>query len=328
MMDNIMVSVCCLTYNHEKYIRQCLDSFLNQKVNFQYEIIIHDDASTDRTQQILQEYQKRHPDIIRVIQEKENQYSQGKPVVEGMYLSAQGKYIAICEGDDYWSDPLKLQRQFDVMEKNPQCHFSVHQVTEVTDIGNSTGKQYAPEDLETGIIPQKRFLEMITSRYCFQTSSYFVIAEDLKEYCKESPSFSTIMDVGDEPKMLYFANCGDVYYLKESMSCRRIFSENSWSSRHRNLTPMQEYFRIEKRRMMMENYDIFTKYTFHEVCQKSIEHCLEGEFGILQSQNQYKMMLKPEYETLRKNWSFKYRILAWMGAFLPMDIKRKKNEEK
>lgn len=115
-----MVSICCITYNHEPYIRDCLEGFMMQKTSFPFEVLIHDDASTDHTADIIREYEAKYPDIIKPIYQTENQYSKGVSINRIFnYSRAQGKYIARCEGDDYWIDPLKLQKQFDFMEKNP-----------------------------------------------------------------------------------------------------------------------------------------------------------------------------------------------------------------
>lgn len=116
----VLVSISCITYNHVQYIRQCLDGFLMQQTNFAFEVLIHDDCSTDGTTEIIKEYELMYPDIIKPIYEKENQYQQGKPSgsVVWNFPRAQGKYIAMCEGDDYWIDPLKLQKQVDFLDAN------------------------------------------------------------------------------------------------------------------------------------------------------------------------------------------------------------------
>lgn len=119
-MSNLLVSITCITYNHAPYIRQCLDGFLMQQCNFDFEILIHDDASTDETQDIIREYQHKYPNIIKPILQTENQYSKG---VRGInfkfnFPRAKGRFIALCEGDDYWIDPLKLQKQVDFLNNN------------------------------------------------------------------------------------------------------------------------------------------------------------------------------------------------------------------
>lgn len=135
-----MVSISCTTYNHVQYIRQCLDGFLMQECNFNYEILIHDDASTDGTIDIIKEYQEKYPEIIKPYIQKENQWSKG---VRGMnakynFSRAKGKYIALCEGDDYWTDPLKLQRQVDFLKSNEEYILSTENAIVLDSIRNTT----------------------------------------------------------------------------------------------------------------------------------------------------------------------------------------------
>lgn len=115
--DELMVSIRCLAYNHEPYIRQCLEGFIMQKTNFRFEAVVHDDASTDGTVAIIREYAEKYPNIIKPIYETQNQYSKHDGSL-GRIMSAActGKYIAMCEGDDYWIDPYKLQKQVDFLE--------------------------------------------------------------------------------------------------------------------------------------------------------------------------------------------------------------------
>lgn len=119
-MENLpLVSIICTSYNHEAYIKEALEGFVMQKTNFPFEIIVHDDASTDNTASIVKSYEVKYPELFVNIYQTENQYSKGNgDVGRIVYGAARGKYIAICEGDDYWSDPLKLQKQVDFLEKN------------------------------------------------------------------------------------------------------------------------------------------------------------------------------------------------------------------
>lgn len=115
--EDVLVSVICEVYNHEPYLRECLEGFVMQQTNFLYEILIHDDASTDGSVAIIREYEQKYPNLFKPIYQKENQYSKGVSIWRDIQIPrAQGKYIAICEGDDYWTDPLKLQKQVDILE--------------------------------------------------------------------------------------------------------------------------------------------------------------------------------------------------------------------
>lgn len=125
-MDNTeqpMVSIKCLVYNHAPYLRQCLDGFVMQKTNFRFEAIVHDDCSTDGSQEIIKEYAAKYPDIIKPIYETENQYSKHDGSLSRIiYKHIRGKYIAHCEGDDYWTDPNKLQLQVGLHGKTTAHH--------------------------------------------------------------------------------------------------------------------------------------------------------------------------------------------------------------
>lgn len=126
-MSTSLVTIHCLVYNHEPYLRQCLDGFVMQITDFPFEAIVHDDASTDRSAEIIQEYAGKYPDIIKPIFEAENQYSKHDGSIRRiMNEHTRGKYVAMCEGDDYWIDPYKLQKQVDYLESHPECVYSCH----------------------------------------------------------------------------------------------------------------------------------------------------------------------------------------------------------
>ena len=132
----LMVSIQCFSYNHAPYIRQCLEGFIMQKTNFRFEAIVHDDASTDGTADIIREYAEKYPNIIKPIYETENQYSKHDGSLRRiMYEACTGKYIAICEGDDYWTDPQKLQIQVDFMESHPDYSMCFHRAAVLDYIG-------------------------------------------------------------------------------------------------------------------------------------------------------------------------------------------------
>lgn len=137
-MWSLMVTIRCTVYNHEPYIRQCLEGFVMQKTNFKFEAIVHDDASTDGTATIIREYAAKYPDIIKPIYETENQYSKGDgSLTRIMDAHTHGKYVAYCEGDDYWTDPLKLQKQIDFLESHSDYSMCFHQASICNELDQS-----------------------------------------------------------------------------------------------------------------------------------------------------------------------------------------------
>lgn len=143
------VSVICTVYKHEAYLRQCFDGFVMQKTTFPVEVLVNDDCSPDHSADIIREYETKYPDLFRCFYQKENQYSKGLlPWFEVLLPNARGEYIAICEGDDYWTDPYKLQKQVDFMDKNQDYIACFHntrvQYNDGVDLFNSLDENHNP----------------------------------------------------------------------------------------------------------------------------------------------------------------------------------------
>lgn len=257
--DEIKVSIHCLTYNHEKYLRKTFDSFLFQKTNFKFEVLVHDDASTDNTQEIIREYAEKYPDIFKPLCQKENQHSKGVRVSKVYNLPrAIGKYVAYCEGDDYWSDADKLQKQYDIMEQHPECSMCVHPVRVVSENGALTEETIPRYFLDEGVIEEREFLRQeLINGWAAQTSSYFVRNEYLQEYLKEWPSFAQMMMVGDLPLVLYMITRGKIYFGTEMMSCYRMGAEFSFRKR-RQKNPFFELRYLCSLLGGIEEYDRYT----------------------------------------------------------------------
>lgn len=223
--EKVLVSVCCTAFNHAKYIRSCLDGFVNQKTNFKYEVIVHDDASTDATASIIQEYAYKYPEIIKPILQKENQYSKGVLIYEEyLHPKCNGKYIAFCEGDDYWCDENKLQKQVDVLENNPDYVACVHQ-TKTLDLKRKKESLFVKCNKDCILETERFFAATIP----YQTSS---LMYRLELYDKR-PSFCFVSkQVGDYPTAVFLTLTGSVYYINQTMSVYRKFVEGSWSLRN------------------------------------------------------------------------------------------------
>lgn len=276
-----LVSIYCLTYNHEKYIRDCLDGFVKQKTSFPFEVIVHDDASTDNTQSIIKEYEGKYPDIIKPIYQVENQYSKKTPFIrEFIFPRVSGKYIAICEGDDYWTDDQKLQLQVNAMEENPDCHFCVCGVQEVTTDKTPIGVFHPNEEISDSIINPDQFV-YYAGKYSFQTSSYLMKYEDWKEYLTNPPAFKKVSDIGDLPMLLYYGTLGNTAYINRVMSCYRRGGASSYSAKKNNWAEDKRIAHFEKQMKVWELFDEYTKRKYHRLCSLKVAQNMFG-YQILQ----------------------------------------------
>ena len=224
-MNGPIVSVCCITYNQENYIKDAVEGFLIQNIDFPIEIIIHDDASTDRTAEIIRQYEKGNPNLIRGIFQEENQFSKGiVNVLKHIYGEARGKYIALCEGDDYWTDPLKLQKQVDFMEAHPECSMCCHRV--LYKYQNHEEKNHLFPDLEGDHIFQK---EEMYRKYISATCSLMFRRIKIKEFIQYLDGFF----IGDVPLRMFYLQLGDMGYLDDVMAVYRKHDESYWNPHYK-----------------------------------------------------------------------------------------------
>lgn len=216
-----LVSVVTLAYNHGKYIRQCLDGFVMQKTDFPFEVIIHDDASMDDTAEIIREYEQKYPDIIKPIYQTENQYSKKVPIgATYLYPKAQGKYIAECEGDDWWTDPNKLQKQVDFMESHPDyllCSTGYSTFTMVDGSTRRVGKYEGGRDITLKKLMKKNQIGTLTVLYRRD-----VLDSYLEEVVPVMPKFK----MGDYPFWIYISSIGKIRELPYDTACYRILQSS------------------------------------------------------------------------------------------------------
>ena len=286
-----VVSVRCTTFNQELYIAKALDSFLMQKTNFPFEIIAHDDASSDRTADIIREYVAKYPKIIKPIYENENQYSKRDGSLRRIVDAAcNGVYIAYCEGDDFWCDENKLQRQYEAMEKHPECSLCTHIVQCVSENGIALKQQYPPKGLfGDDVVGQEPFAEALIAKsiYPFQTCSYFL----RKTLLQQNDSFFDFPACGDDKILRLCLGNGNVYFIHEVMSCYRTLSKGSWTCRNNRNKKMQ-LESLSDRMILDEKFDEYFHYRFHnfvEIGKKSLQ------IKMFVCDNRFKDLFKPEF---------------------------------
>ena len=305
-LDNqIVVSIRCLTYNHAPYIRQCLDGFVMQKTNFRFEAIVHDDASTDGTQDIIREYEKKYPDIIKPIYEKENQYSKhdgslGR--IMNSAMSPSSKYIAVCEGDDFWTDPYKLQKQVDYLETHPEYTM----VCNRTKLYSEKAKAYFGENYCYNNDRVVKTKDVIYRSGLFISTCSIVYRKEIQEnypqYCKQCV-------VGDYPLQIMAAMKGSIYYFNNTMSVYRIDNRHSWMSRqHWNSVSDYNLKRIESMINMFEGFSHdYSKYSF-SFQNKIAQYLISQSPSVSQNKGKdtiyYNNYFQQYYGTFTLYWKF------------------------
>lgn len=218
-----IVSICCTTYNHEPYIAEAIEGFLMQETTFPFEILIRDDCSTDRTASIVKEYADKYPTLINPIYEKENTFSKGVRPMTQLYKIANGKYIALCEGDDYWTDPLKLQKQVTLLKKYPEAMMSIA----YTDLYNDDNGKMKFIRTFSGNDKELQGFDDINSNY-FHTSTYLVKTERLKKIVDEC--FIENITFSDTVLRYMLIIYGPFVLLPEVVSVYRSTGKGIWSS--------------------------------------------------------------------------------------------------
>lgn len=275
MADNkcpLMVTIQCFTYNQEKYIRECLEGFVMQKTSFRYVAIVHDDASTDKTPLIVKEYAEKYPDVIIPVLETENQYSKHDGSLERvMDQYSTGKYIAMCDGDDYWTSPNKLQIMVDFLENHLDYSFVFHAHNQLSPDG--TLEEIRPYKHSVEVFPMKDVIMkggMISvGAMCYRRSM-------LPQY----PEWAKNLPVGDIPLRLLLAASGRVAYIDELMSCYRIGSEGSWTERMANNKALRKSHYKTMRTMWLQ-FDKWTNHKYIVPIIKKIYSIDKNYWGVL-----------------------------------------------
>lgn len=309
--NEILVSINCITYNHEKFIENTLKSFLNQKTNFKFEILIHDDASTDKTKFIIKEYAEKYPNIIKPIIQEENQYSKGIKRIGYLFNEkrAKGKYIAWCEGDDYWNDELKLQKQVDIMEKDEDISMCFHAAI-IKD--ESTGVKREEHAYNKNCFASVKDIILKGGSFCPTAS--IIYPRKMMEYI---PDFYMRAHVGDYPLQMILASLGKVYYIDETMAVYRTNVNGSWT---KGILSGKDVFQnivnnIENDIKLLEEFNEFTNFKYDEFVKIKIKEC---KFNILVINGDLKRLKSEKYINMFKNLSIKSKMKIYFRKNSPV----------
>ena len=287
-MQDILVSIFCLTYNHAEYLKDAMEGFLRQRTSFPFEICIFDDASTDATREIILEYEKMSALPFQICFAEKNLF--GTPLwqkkIDDLIKKCKGKYIAYCEGDDYWTSPEKLEFQVSFMENNPRYVMTAHNAVWM-DCRTGEERTYS-RYLGDQKIDGEKVVE--NGSGCLATAS-LVVRKSVAVRSDEFP----VCDVGDWPLQLYAITKGEVFYFDRKMAVYRYMHSGSWS----NMTG-GDYKRNMRHRICMldflEKYDEYTKHQYHDSVTKQIDM-----YYYANVYDQFPGMSEEEYERILTN---------------------------
>lgn len=259
------LSICCITYNHENFIAQALDGFLMQKTNFGYEIVIGEDCSTDKTLEIIKQYQERYPEKIKLFANKTNIGMM--PNFIKILKECAGKYIALCEGDDYWTDPYKLQKQVNFLETNEDYAICFHEAICLFEDGKEFFYNNIKHNTTFG------FLDLTQKNFISTASCVFRV----NDYHRLMPDWFLKLNVGDWGLHLLNASSGKIYFFNDCMSVYRIHSGGVWGS----LSSKEMCFKgIE----IMDQLNEAFEFKYHKYFEEGKMHRL-ANFNKIQSQH-------------------------------------------
>lgn len=250
-MDNPLVTVLCLAYNHAGCIRDALEGFVSQRSPFGIEVLVHDDASTDGTADIIRDYEARYPDLIRGIYQTENQFSRGVFIPrEFLWPLVRGRYVALCEGDDYWTDPDKLRKQVEALEAHPGVDICAHRALRLTG-GKAHG--YVAPRLRDALIPADAVI--LGGGNYVSTASLLCRTEMYLDWTPFREVFPN-----DYSLQIQGSLRGGMLYLHDCMSVYRTDSPGSWTRSHGRLLDAPTRGLVKE---MLDTADAFTQGRHH-----------------------------------------------------------------
>lgn len=312
-MNTPLVSVCCITFNHAKFIAQCIEGLLIQKTTFPIEILIFDDASQDETQAILKAYSAKHPHIITFLQ-TENQWVNKKyGLTDFLFPNAKGKYIALCEGDDYWTDPYKLQKQADFLEAHPDFVLTGHDAQIIDQNGKIVQDSKLPD-------AYKRDASSEELKKGFWVLTLSVLVRNV-EVVKKYPIEGYKAPNGDTFLNSILGQYGGFHYMPEvNPAAYRKHHGGLWSNLERkkklqnqNLTyeALKEYYEKKGDQELVDHYTKLID--LNKI--KQFDHSMNNE--------RFRAKTKMYFKTLstNKNWKNRKRFIYLNKVFLKSILK-------
>lgn len=308
-MNNALVTTILPTHNHAPFIAKAIESVLMQQTDFPFDILLHDDASTDGTADICRAYAARFPDRITLIAQTVNQYQYDRRIQSHvLFPRVKAKYTAILDGDDYWLDEKKLQTQVGYLEAHPDCTLCIAAAykVDVSDgiISASDGMPYA----EDRVVDAN---DMILGGGEFCASNTIVAPTELLQ---NMPAFCDMTEVEDIPVQLWCALNGYAWYFSKPMAAYRFAVPGSWSTRQYAANQNTRIKTHESIRDQLHAFDGYTKGLYHEAFLQAI---LFQEYQTLCLQRSIRAIQRPPYRVFYKRETIKRRIRLHLEAYCP-----------
>lgn len=285
-------------YNHEKYLKYALDGFVNQITNFDYEVFVHDDASTDLSASIIMDYAEKYPNIIKPIIQTENQFSRGTDIFMNIIRPLMnGDYIASCEGDDYWIDNRKLQKQVDFLDAHPEYVACVHNTKKI-DLWKKKEYIMYKHDVDEDIKVEDVLADGSSA---YHTSSLMY----RKEYAELRPDFMEVKrGFRDYPMAIYLFLSGKIRFLADVMSAYRFGAENSWTSRTQ--TDFKKIdIAIQNKIDLLNEVNQYSNYIYDKQIQKAI---LMHEYARKEMAGEYSKLRYAPFASIYNEKPLNYKV--------------------
>lgn len=316
----IAVSIYCITYNHEPYIRDALEGFVRQKTDFPFEAIVHDDASTDGTAEIVGEYARRYPDLIVPVLQEENQHSKGRSILRTQILPrARGRYLAACEGDDFWTDEYKLQKQYDYMESHPGCTFCFTNAVirneadgrERTFIpySRTDAARFDPGRGDYGLHDFYRLTFIPMASFFYRRECLESLSGDVARMC---PS-------GDLRLRLYAASLGYAHFLNEKTCVYRENVPGSQMASWKRMTRAGMYRKALLDTNMLMDLDERTGRAFHDGLARFM--AVQGA-PLLEQSSVFGILSDPDRREIFRAMTARRKAATLLRALLPHRIEK------